>query len=82
MHDLRTQGYSAVISLIKDRQYIWFHPPQVIVIGAGQNSLLKDYQEKLRAIKTNLYEGPLPMMAELEQVRRRAKERANHHSDA
>ncbi|KAI4810519.1 hypothetical protein KUCAC02_013459 [Chaenocephalus aceratus] len=54
----------------------------VIVIGAGQNSLPKGYQEKLRAIKTNMYEGPLPMMAKLEQVRRRAKERANQRSDA
>lgn len=43
-------------------------------MGAEQNGLPKDYQEKLRAIKTNLYEGPLPMMADLERVRR-AKER-------
>lgn len=55
---------------------------QVIVMGAEQNGLPKDYQEKLRAIKTNMYEGPLPMMAELEQARRRAKERANHRFDA
>ncbi|GLD48578.1 gamma-glutamylcyclotransferase-like isoform X2 [Lates japonicus] len=54
---------------------------QVIVMGAEQNGLPKDYQEKLRAIKTNMYEGPLPMMSELERARRRAKERANHHSD-
>lgn len=51
-------------------------------MGAKQNSLPEGYQEKLRAIKTNMYEGPLPMMAELEQARRRAKERANHSSDA
>ena len=50
-------------------------------MGAEQNGLPKDYQEKLRAIKTNMYEGPLPMMAELERARRRAKERNNHHSD-
>ena len=51
-------------------------------MGAEQNGLPKDYQEKLRAIKTNMYEGPLPMMAELERARRRAKERSNHRSDA
>uniref|UniRef100_A0A8P4KMI8 Gamma-glutamylcyclotransferase n=1 Tax=Dicentrarchus labrax TaxID=13489 RepID=A0A8P4KMI8_DICLA len=55
---------------------------QVIVMGAEQNGLPKDYQEKLRAIKTNMYEGPLPVMAELERARRRAKEKASHHSDA
>lgn len=46
---------------------------QVIVMGAQQNGLPKYYQEKLRAIKTNMYYGPLPMMAELE-ARRRAEE--------
>uniref|UniRef100_A0A671TZE3 Gamma-glutamylcyclotransferase b n=1 Tax=Sparus aurata TaxID=8175 RepID=A0A671TZE3_SPAAU len=35
---------------------------QVIVMGAEQNGLPKDYQEKLRAIKTNMYEGPLTEM--------------------
>uniref|UniRef100_H3D285 Gamma-glutamylcyclotransferase b n=2 Tax=Tetraodon nigroviridis TaxID=99883 RepID=H3D285_TETNG len=46
---------------------------QVIVMGAEQNGLPKYYQEKLRAIKTNKYYGPLPMMSELE-AKRRAKE--------
>uniref|UniRef100_A0A3B5B8R4 Gamma-glutamylcyclotransferase-like n=1 Tax=Stegastes partitus TaxID=144197 RepID=A0A3B5B8R4_9TELE len=41
---------------------------QVIVMGAEQNGLPKDYQEKLRSIKTNMYEGPLPVMAELEKM--------------
>lgn len=50
-------------------------------MGAEQNGLPKDYQEKLRAIKTNMYEGPLPMMAELERAKRRAKEKVNHHSN-
>lgn len=54
---------------------------QVIVMGAEQNGLPKDYQEKLRAIKTNKYEGPLPMMTELERALRRAKERASHCTD-
>uniref|UniRef100_A0A3P8NT01 Gamma-glutamylcyclotransferase n=1 Tax=Astatotilapia calliptera TaxID=8154 RepID=A0A3P8NT01_ASTCA len=54
---------------------------KVIVMGAEQNGLPKDYQEKLRAIKTNMYEGPLPMMAELERARRRAKEKVNHRSN-
>uniref|UniRef100_A0A668A8B4 Gamma-glutamylcyclotransferase b n=1 Tax=Myripristis murdjan TaxID=586833 RepID=A0A668A8B4_9TELE len=48
---------------------------KVIVMGAEQNGLPKDYQDKLRAIKTNKYEGPLPMMTELERALRRAKER-------
>uniref|UniRef100_A0A3Q3LM02 Gamma-glutamylcyclotransferase b n=1 Tax=Mastacembelus armatus TaxID=205130 RepID=A0A3Q3LM02_9TELE len=54
---------------------------QVIVMGAEQNGLPKDYQEKLKAVKTNMYEGPLPMMTELERARKRAKEMANYHSD-
>ncbi|XP_032413522.1 gamma-glutamylcyclotransferase [Xiphophorus hellerii] len=50
---------------------------QVIVMGAEQHGLPTEYQEKLRAIKTNMYDGLLPMMAELEQARTRVKERAN-----
>lgn len=67
----------------KDNKYFKLHQPlQVIVMGAEQNGLPKDYQEKLRAVKTNMYKGPLPMMAELERAQRRAKERANHRPDA
>ncbi|XP_015254591.1 gamma-glutamylcyclotransferase b [Cyprinodon tularosa] len=51
---------------------------QVIVMGAEQNGLPKEYQEKLRAIETNTYEGILPMMAELDQARKRIKDKANH----
>lgn len=39
-------------------------------MGAEQNGLPEYYQEKLRAIKTNKYHGPLPMMFELEAKRR------------
>lgn len=46
---------------------------QVVVMGAEQNGLPQYYQEKLRAIKTNMYCGPLPVMSELE-ARRRARE--------
>ncbi|RVE62235.1 hypothetical protein OJAV_G00155050 [Oryzias javanicus] len=46
---------------------------QVIMMGAQQNGLPKEYQDKLRAIRTNMYEGPLPVMTELEQVLRRAR---------
>uniref|UniRef100_A0A3B5Q0Z0 Gamma-glutamylcyclotransferase b n=1 Tax=Xiphophorus maculatus TaxID=8083 RepID=A0A3B5Q0Z0_XIPMA len=35
---------------------------QVIVMGAEQHGLPTEYQEKLRAIKTNMYDGLLPMM--------------------
>ncbi|KAM8869022.1 gamma-glutamylcyclotransferase [Spinachia spinachia] len=55
---------------------------RVIMMGAEQNGLPRDYQEKLRAIKTNAFEGPLPMMAKLEQAGGRSKERANRRSDA
>ncbi|XP_035602154.1 gamma-glutamylcyclotransferase [Oncorhynchus keta] len=55
---------------------------KVILMGAEQNGLPKNYQEKLRSIETNKYEGPLPVMAELERIMKRAKERANHRSDA
>uniref|UniRef100_A0A8D3B501 Gamma-glutamylcyclotransferase n=1 Tax=Scophthalmus maximus TaxID=52904 RepID=A0A8D3B501_SCOMX len=73
-------AYSPVELLVKTkgqelscRTYIMnscvYAPPspqylQVIMMGAEQNSLPEDYREKLRAIKTNMYEGPLPMMAE------------------
>lgn len=46
-------------------------------MGAEQNGLPKDYQDKLRAIRTNMYEGPLPVMAELERARR-AKEKSEY----
>lgn len=46
---------------------------QVIMMGAQQNGLPKEYQDKLRAIRTNMFEGPLPVMTELEQVLRRAR---------
>ncbi|XP_010883448.1 gamma-glutamylcyclotransferase b [Esox lucius] len=45
---------------------------KVIVMGAEQNGLPKDYQEKLKAIETNKYEGPLPVMAELERIMKKA----------
>ncbi|XP_072249460.1 gamma-glutamylcyclotransferase [Leuresthes tenuis] len=54
---------------------------QVIVMGAEQNGLPKDYQEKLRAVKTNMYEGPLPMMNELERARGRVRETTDSRSD-
>ncbi|XP_043972152.1 gamma-glutamylcyclotransferase b isoform X1 [Gambusia affinis] len=50
---------------------------QVIVMGAEQHGLPTEYQEKLKAIRTNMYDGLLPMMAELEQARTRLKETAN-----
>uniref|UniRef100_A0A4W5R7J1 Gamma-glutamylcyclotransferase b n=1 Tax=Hucho hucho TaxID=62062 RepID=A0A4W5R7J1_9TELE len=34
---------------------------KVILMGAEQNGLPKNYQEKLRAIETNKFEGPLPV---------------------
>uniref|UniRef100_A0A671LF70 Gamma-glutamylcyclotransferase-like n=1 Tax=Sinocyclocheilus anshuiensis TaxID=1608454 RepID=A0A671LF70_9TELE len=48
---------------------------QVIVMGAEQNGLPKDYQDKLRSIETNKYEGPLPVMEELEKALKKSKER-------
>uniref|UniRef100_A0A8C8E3Q8 Gamma-glutamylcyclotransferase b n=1 Tax=Oryzias sinensis TaxID=183150 RepID=A0A8C8E3Q8_9TELE len=33
---------------------------QVIMMGAQQNGLPMEYQDKLRSIRTNMYEGPLP----------------------
>ncbi|XP_042597738.1 gamma-glutamylcyclotransferase b [Cyprinus carpio] len=46
---------------------------QVIVMGAEQNGLPEDYQEKLRSIETNKYEGPLPVMEELEKALKKPK---------
>ncbi|KAL2085032.1 hypothetical protein ACEWY4_020550 [Coilia grayii] len=53
---------------------------KVIVMGAEQNGLPRDYQDKLRCIKTNNYKGTLPVMEELERAMQRSKERKN--SDA
>ncbi|CAL8287481.1 unnamed protein product [Merluccius merluccius] len=47
---------------------------KVIVMGAEQNGLPKDYQEMLRIIETNKYDGPLPVMNELEQALKKTKE--------
>ncbi|XP_030640871.1 gamma-glutamylcyclotransferase [Chanos chanos] len=55
---------------------------KVIVMGAEQNGLPKDYQEKLKAIETNKYEGPLPVMEEVERALKKAKERTKLLSDA
>ncbi|XP_026139177.1 gamma-glutamylcyclotransferase [Carassius auratus] len=76
------------VSSIKDdfscRTYIMnscvYAPPspqylQVIMMGAKQNGLPEDYQEKLRSIETNKYEGPLPVMEELGEALKKSKER-------
>lgn len=47
---------------------------EVIVMGAEQNGLPEDYQEKLRAIETNKYEGSLPMMNKLKKAMKKSKE--------
>ncbi|NWV71342.1 GGCT glutamylcyclotransferase, partial [Malurus elegans] len=39
---------------------------KVICMGAKQNGLPSDYQEKLEAIETNNYAGPVPIMEEIE----------------
>ncbi|KAI1242872.1 hypothetical protein IHE44_0000427 [Lamprotornis superbus] len=39
---------------------------KVICMGAKQNGLPTDYQEKLEAIETNNYAGPVPIMEEIE----------------
>ncbi|KAI2654846.1 Gamma-glutamylcyclotransferase [Labeo rohita] len=48
---------------------------QVIVMGAKQNGLPEDYQEKLRSIETNKYEGPLSVMEELMKAFKKNRER-------
>uniref|UniRef100_A0A6Q2WUU9 Uncharacterized protein n=1 Tax=Esox lucius TaxID=8010 RepID=A0A6Q2WUU9_ESOLU len=57
---------------VKYLLFLSFGCPKVIVMGAEQNGLPKDYQEKLKAIETNKYEGPLPVMAELERIMKKA----------
>ncbi|XP_077383702.1 gamma-glutamylcyclotransferase [Festucalex cinctus] len=67
---VRTQGQELSCRTYLMNSCVYAPPsPQyllVIVMGAEQNRLPEDYQEKLRAIKTNKYEGPLPLMVELE----------------
>ncbi|XP_073704114.1 gamma-glutamylcyclotransferase [Garra rufa] len=48
---------------------------QVIVMGAEQNGLPEDYQDKLRSIETNKFEGPLPVMEELEKAFKKSRQR-------
>lgn len=48
---------------------------QVIVMGAEQNGLPEDYQEKLKAIETNKYGGRLSVMEELKKALKKSKER-------
>ena len=55
---------------------------QVIVMGAEQNGLPKDYQEKLKSIDTNRYQGQLSVMTDLEVALPKARERGSHRSDA
>ncbi|XP_018610183.1 gamma-glutamylcyclotransferase isoform X3 [Scleropages formosus] len=50
---------------------------KVIVMGAEQNGLPEEYQQKLRAIQTNKYEGPLLVMQDLEKAIQKSKEEAN-----
>ncbi|XP_056115449.1 gamma-glutamylcyclotransferase b [Rhinichthys klamathensis goyatoka] len=51
------------------------HYLEVIVMGAEQNGLPEDYQEKLKSIETNKYEGRLSVMEELEKAMKKSKER-------
>ncbi|KAJ6666486.1 hypothetical protein lerEdw1_020209 [Lerista edwardsae] len=39
---------------------------KVICMGAKQNGLPSDYQKKLDSIETNNYEGPVPLLEEIE----------------
>ncbi|XP_051576199.1 gamma-glutamylcyclotransferase-like [Myxocyprinus asiaticus] len=48
---------------------------QVIVMGAEQNGLPEEYQEKLRSIETNKYEGSLSVMKELKKALKKSKKR-------
>ncbi|XP_012694161.2 gamma-glutamylcyclotransferase b [Clupea harengus] len=75
--DCRTYIMNSCVYAPPSPQYL-----KVIVMGAEQNGLPKDYQEKLRSIETNKYEGPLSVMTEIERAMKRSKERANHRSDA
>ncbi|KAI4890659.1 hypothetical protein NFI96_024945 [Prochilodus magdalenae] len=55
---------------------------KVIVMGAEQNGLPKEYQEKLKAVETNKYEGPLPVMEELERALKNSRPKPKGRSDA
>lgn len=46
---------------------------KVIVMGAEQNGLPQEYQDKLRTIETNKYEGHLEVMEELEEIMRKQR---------
>ncbi|XP_042333309.1 gamma-glutamylcyclotransferase [Sceloporus undulatus] len=44
------------------------HYKKVICMGAKQSGLPMDYQKKLDSIKTNNYEGPVPLFDEIESA--------------
>ncbi|KAG9345109.1 hypothetical protein JZ751_009650 [Albula glossodonta] len=54
---------------------------KVIVMGAEQNGLPKEYQEKLKAIETNKYEGHLPVMEELDRALRKSEKISLTHNN-
>ncbi|XP_064200110.1 gamma-glutamylcyclotransferase isoform X1 [Anguilla rostrata] len=64
----RTYIMNSCVYALPSPQYL-----KVIVMGAEQNGLPRDYQEKLKDIETNKYEGPLPVMEELERALRKSK---------
>ncbi|XP_067093281.1 gamma-glutamylcyclotransferase-like [Osmerus mordax] len=57
----RTYTMNSCIYAPPSPQYL-----KVIVMGAEQNGLPKDYQEKLKSIDTNRYQGQLSVMTDLE----------------
>ncbi|KAF7692144.1 hypothetical protein HF521_011111 [Silurus meridionalis] len=49
------------------------HYLKVIMMGAEQNKLPTSYQNKLKSIKTNKYDGPLPVMDEIHAALKKSK---------
>ncbi|XP_046899428.1 gamma-glutamylcyclotransferase-like isoform X2 [Hypomesus transpacificus] len=77
--DLHSRTYimNSCIYAAPSPQYL-----KVIMMGAEQNGLPKDYQEKLKSIDTNRYEGQLSVMTDLGIALRKARERGSHRLDA
>ncbi|XP_028832096.1 gamma-glutamylcyclotransferase isoform X2 [Denticeps clupeoides] len=73
----RTYIMNSCVYALPSPQYL-----KVIVMGAEQNGLPEDYKEKLKAIETNKYEGPLPMMLEVERALNKTMEKESKEFNA
>ncbi|XP_076868249.1 gamma-glutamylcyclotransferase [Brachyhypopomus gauderio] len=76
-HDLSCRTYimNNCTHALPSPQYL-----KVMVMGAEQNKVPEVYQEKLKAVETNKYDGSLPVMKKIEKALKKSKKRKKHPS--